>query len=78
MRESSTKSLRWLLVGLVAATFNLVDAARSPAHAQGTLIWAMSAGASVLDPHVVCGWLGRGITHQMFESFADSGSFKAP
>ena len=71
MREISTKTSRWLLICLVAVTCNLIDTVRSPANAQGTLIWAMPAGASVLDPHVVCGWLGRGVTHQIFESFAD-------
>ena len=71
MSNAFTNTRRLMLICLLAVTGNLLDAARSPAHAQGTLIWAMPAGASVLDPHVICGWLGRGVAHQIFESFAD-------
>lgn len=50
----------------------VILAAAAPVKAGGTVVWALPAGASVLDPHVVCGWLGRGVTHQLFESFLDS------
>jgi peptide/nickel transport system substrate-binding protein len=62
----------FLLSGLTAIALVLTAVASQPARAQGTLVWGLPAGASVLDPHVLCGWLGRGVSHQIFESFADS------
>ena len=70
MKKSSTKFTPMFFTCLLAVAVSLIGTAPT-ARAAGTLIWGMPAGASVLDPHVICGWLGRGVTHQIFESFAD-------
>ena len=57
-------------MALAAMTLTLFTGS-NPAAAGGTLVWGLPAGASVLDPHVICGWLGRHVTYQIFESFAD-------
>ncbi len=57
-------------IALAAMTLTLFTGS-NPAAAGGTLVWGLPAGASVLDPHVICGWLGRHVTYQIFESFAD-------
>lgn len=45
--------------------------AASPAAAQGTLVWGLPVGASVLDPHVSCGWMAKFVDYQMYESLVE-------
>lgn len=41
------------------------------AKADGTLIVGLTAGVSVLDPYVTCGWLAKFVNYQMFESLVE-------
>jgi peptide/nickel transport system substrate-binding protein len=43
----------------------------APAMAQGTLIWGLPVGASVLDPHVSCGWMAKFVDYQIYEALVE-------
>jgi peptide/nickel transport system substrate-binding protein len=56
----------------VAVSFGAVAALTAlPVQAQGTLIWGLPVGASVLDPHVSCGWMAKFVDYQIYEALVE-------
>ncbi|MBM3583970.1 MAG: hypothetical protein FJX36_05925, partial [Alphaproteobacteria bacterium] len=65
------RRLSSILGAAFAALIATSITAAPPAAAQGTVIWGLPAAASVLDPHVSCGWLAKFINYQIYEALVE-------
>jgi len=66
------RSVLRFALGLTAATLLATATPGSPANAAGTLIWGLPVGASVLDPHVSCGWMAKFVDYQIYEALVET------
>ena len=53
------------------ATIGLGSFDAKPAHAGGTLVWAIPAAMSLFDPPQSCGWLTKNATHMIFDGLVE-------
>lgn len=70
MRKVPTTN-RFMAAIAAALLFVAMSVGAMPAHAAGTLIWGLPVGASVLDPHVSCGWMAKFVDYQIYEALVE-------
>lgn len=64
----------WIGKAAIGSAVAVMVAATSPApaSADGTVVWGLPVGVSVLDPHVSCGWMAKFVDYQIFEGLVEA------